>query len=470
MDIKLMPVQEPTKLVAKHIAQTTYSDLPENAVAAAKRTLFDTLAVAIAGRNEAGVVQALDLMRVQGGVGESRIWGTSIRLPAMSTAFVNGIAAAALDFDSLHEGGTVHSDIVVAPAVLALAESRGATGADVLTALVLGNDIACRLGMSTREHRGWFYTSLHGVFAAAAASAKLLGLDAEGVQSALGIALSRTGGTQQPARERVLTKRMQSAFVARDGVLAALLAERGVTGPTAALEGQFGLYAMYEHGDPDVLAADLGSRFENVNLSFKAFPSCACNHAVIAATLDILKAHDISASDIDAIEATITPYMDRLVGAPFSAGSNPQIAAQFSAQYSIAAVLLHGGLGLDEIHQETVTDPQVAELVGRISLVVDHTQTGEFGPASVSILCKDGQRLEAKVDSIPGRPENPLSDAELIRKANACLPLENGEELFAALANLDRTESVDGLLDELEIVSDGDALPRIRPQNTGGGV
>ena len=192
-----------TTKIAEHFQAVNYEAVPPQAIRATKHLLFDTLVVAIAGRDEAAVVEGRDVILANGGTEESRLWGSQVRVPAMSAAFVNGVAAAALDFDSVHEAGTVHSDIVVAPAVLALAEARGSSGKEVLTALALGDDLASRLGMSTREHSGWFYTSLHGGFAAAAASAKLIGLNAEGIRNAIGIMLSRTGGSQRGRRPRL---------------------------------------------------------------------------------------------------------------------------------------------------------------------------------------------------------------------------------------------------------------------------
>ncbi|WP_340151209.1 MmgE/PrpD family protein [uncultured Sneathiella sp.] len=440
-----------TTKIAEHFQAVNYEAVPPQAIRATKHLLFDTLVVAIAGRDEAAVVEGRDVILANGGTEESRLWGSQVRVPAMSAAFVNGVAAAALDFDSVHEAGTVHSDIVVAPAVLALAEARGSSGKEVLTALALGDDLASRLGMSTREHSGWFYTSLHGGFAAAAASAKLIGLNAEGIRNAIGIMLSRTGGTQQPAREKAQTKRLQSAFAAQDGVFAALLAEKGVAAPSAPLEGEFGLYSMYEAGDPDVVLNQLGQRFENIETTFKAYPSCACNHAVICAMLEIVKDQDLKAEDVASIELVVTPYINRLVGAPFSPGSNPQVAAQFNMRYSVAAVLLNGQFGINEIKPGVVLDPRAAELANHMSVVVDENRTGEFGPVKITITCQDSHKITVNANTIPGRPDKPLTEAELITKGNMCLPGKNGAALFAAISEMEMHQSIEMLLDKIQL-------------------
>ena len=443
-----------TRAVADHVAGLRSEDLPADAVAAAKRLMLDTLGVARAGSDAAGVAESRALMLAQGGAGESLVWTHGDRLPAMAAAFVNGVAAAALDYDSLHEAGVVHADIVVLPAALALAEREHATGRELLAALVVGNDLACRLGMSMRENRGWFLSSLHGVFGAAAAAARILHLDAAATCNALGIALSRTGGTQQPAMERSLTKRMQTAFAAREGLFAALLAEQGITGPQEAFEGRCGLYGLYEEGDQTVVLAELGRRFENVNTSIKKYPSCACNYAAIVATLDLVTRHDIVPSDVAETVVVISPYMDRLVGRPFDPGITPQIAGQFSVQYSIASILLRRRLGVPEIRDDAVCDPAVAALIPHIKVVVDEANSGTFAPVRLAIRMKDGRQFQRQVDEIPGTPENPMTEAELLEKFHACTALgvapmteAASVELARRIAALEESDDVSTLFD-----------------------
>jgi len=214
--------------LADFIVATSYDTIPEDVVACAKRLLVDTLAVAWAGTTSDGVADVAAMVGEEGGRPEATLWGFGRSATAVQAAFVNGVASAALDYDSLHLAAMSHASIVTLPAAFALAERRPTSGRDFLAAFILGNEVHCRLGLATQAHSGWFYTSMHGVFGAAAAGAKVLQLDRTGVCNALGAALSHVGGTQQAIIERSLTKRMQSAFAARNGVFSALLAERGV--------------------------------------------------------------------------------------------------------------------------------------------------------------------------------------------------------------------------------------------------
>ncbi len=190
--------------------------------------MLDTLAVAWAGSTAPGIEQMRRGLLPAEGARESLLWANLEPVSMLDAAFLNGAAAAALDYDGLHLEAVVHTDIVCLPAVLATAERVHASGRDFLAALILANEVVCRLGLATRLHSGWFYTSIHGVFGAAAGCAKLLGLDGEGVRDALGIALSQVGGTQQSMLEKALTKRIQSALASR---------ARRVFGPVGASRG-----------------------------------------------------------------------------------------------------------------------------------------------------------------------------------------------------------------------------------------
>ena len=161
--------------IAEFFVANSYDTLPADVIVASKRMVADTLACAWAGTGAPGIDKLTRYFMDEGGRTDATVWGFGGRLPGAPTAFLNGVSAAALDYDSLHLGGLAHSPIVILPAVLAVAERRHASGKEVLAALALGVELHCRLGMATKDHSGWFFTSMHGVFAAAAASAKFSG-------------------------------------------------------------------------------------------------------------------------------------------------------------------------------------------------------------------------------------------------------------------------------------------------------
>lgn len=402
--------------IAQHVATTRYEDLPADALQSARLSVLDTLGVAWAGLTASGVPAVRAAAIEQSGRPDSLLWGSTHRLPASEAAFVNGVAAAALDFDALHAAGTVHADIVALPALLAIAERQHTSGREFLAAYVLAQDLIARLGSAAPGHSGWFYTSIHGVFGAAAGAARLLVLPQAGIRDAIGLALPQVGGTQQPMVEKSQAKRLQSAFAARAAVHAATLASRGLQGPREAFEGRFGAFAMYEAADPQQVVQDLGERWDNTGIGFKKYPNCGCAHAPLEAALDLVRTHRLTADDVEGIRVVLTPYAHRLVGAPYAPAEQPEVSAQFSVQYAVAVALLRGRFDLDDITPARALDPRALALAGRVQVDIDASQTGRMGPASVEISAQ-GRVLRATVQLLPGGPERPLGLDEVVAKA-----------------------------------------------------
>ncbi|SLN72674.1 MmgE/PrpD family protein [Oceanibacterium hippocampi] len=417
---RLEPTETYAHLLAEHMASTTLSDIPPNAVAAAKRIALDSIGVAWAATDSPGSAELRDFAVREGGAADATLFAFGDRVPAAMAALVNGTLAGALDYDCLHEPSVMHCDIAILPAVLAVAERQKSSGKAFLEALVLGNDLACRMGLTTSENGGWFYSSLYGCLAAAAASAKLLGLDAPGIRNAMGIALGSAGGSRQSNIERSYTKRMQTAFAAQTGVQAALLAATGIIGPAAILEGNAGIWELYEAGDPTPMLDGLGSRYLNPEISLKKFPSCACNHAAAEAALRIVHGEGLGAGDIARARVTITPYMQQITGGPFRPGDTPQVNAQFNIFYSVASVLLRGHLGVEDIMPPAMFDPAIGPMIERIEVVVDERLSTLLAPATVEIETVDGRHFSEQVTGMPGTPEAPLSDSEIDAKFRSC--------------------------------------------------
>ncbi len=406
--------------IADHIASARLERIPETAIQAAKRLMLDTLGVAWAGATAPGIPNTRDLVVGEGGKAESTVWAYGDRVPATAAAFLNSCLAAALDYDSVHQAGQVHADIIALPAALAVAQCERCSGSEFITAFILGADLICRLGKSVHKNSGWFFTSIHGVMGATAAAAHLLKLTPEQTAHALGISLSHVGGTQQALVEKTLTKRLQAGFAARGGVLSALLASRDITGPQEALEGKFGYYAMYEDGNPDRLLEGLGRDYEVVNTTTKKYPSCTCNHTLIDGVVRIVTERQLAKDDIDSVEVFISPFMNQLIGAPFDPTGNPQVTAQFSAQYSVASAILRRRLGLAEIEDAAVLDPEIGQLARRVKVTVDPANTEKFAPTEILVRTKGHGEIRRRMTQVPGTPENPMSDAEHQAKFLEC--------------------------------------------------
>ncbi|MGZ5092548.1 MAG: MmgE/PrpD family protein [Burkholderiales bacterium] len=435
--------------LAAHAITRRWEDLPPEAIDASKRLALDTLAVAWAGSSAPGIPAVREMLIEEGGKAQSTIWSTAVRIPARSAAFLNSAAAAALDYDGMRatERGSVHTDSVVLPAAFAVAEREGSNGKDLLTALVLGNDIVTRLGAaSSLPHKGWYHTSIYGIFGATAAAARLLGLDEQTTAHAFGLAVNQASATQLPNIERSLAKRYSSSLAAQAGVFAAMLAARGITAAREAFEGRFGFYDLYQNGEPDLLFAGLGRDFPHVTTGIKRYPSCACNHTAIEAALRLTRETRTDAAEITSVEVTISPYVDRLVGAPFDPGSDPQVAAQFSVQYSVAAAILRGRFGLSDIEPDAVLDPKTVQLARAVKVHVDESWGNRRGATVMLHTIQHGRR-ECHVEHIPGSAASPLREGDLREKVFDCLrsgvqPLsrERAEHLANTVMHLEMVE------------------------------
>lgn len=443
-----------SETLAAHVAATEPERIPVEVAEATRRFVLDTVAVAWAGADAPGGENIYALMAADGGNAEAAIWMRGGKLPACAAAFVNGVSAAALDYDSVYEAGSVHADVVVVPAAWAMAERTGASGAEFLTAVALGTDIACRLGKASRRNSGWFYTSLAGVYGAAAACAKLLKLDPGGISNALGFALSHSGGTQQALLEKTDAKRMQSAFAARAGVFCAQLAAAGASAPREALEGTYGYFAKYEDCDPATILDALGQRYENTRSAIKKYPSCTANHAPVEAAIALAHELDVHAGEVREVEVTLSPFSQRLVGGPFEPAANPQVAAQFSIQYSLACALARRRLGVADIRREAVLDPEIAVLAGKVRSAADASNQGKFAPARIAVTTARHGRVERDAPFVPGAPEHPLSAEEHRAKVLDCLavgprPLEGDTAalLIDRIGNIERIADMRRLFD-----------------------
>jgi 2-methylcitrate dehydratase PrpD len=441
------------RILAQHVAEVTFEALPPESVAAAKRSLVDTIAVAWGAARTPGMKEVERAALGDTGGGPSTVWHTRTRTSVRSAVFVNSVAAAALDYDGIYPAAAIHADIVAVPVALALGESLSASGRDVLCAIAVGGDLMCRLARATRANSGWFYTSIYGAIASAAMTARLLKPRPEVVAHAMGLGYMNSSGTYQPVAERSLSKRALAAFAAESGVLCGQLAAEGYFGPLEWLSGRYGLHALYEAGDTAAITEDLGKVYENAQISVKPYPSCQCNHAAIDALLALRAEHGLHAGNVAGIEAVISPYMSRLVGAPYAPGATPQVAAQFSIQYSLARALLDGGLCIAGIGEAAACDPKAAELASRVRVTVDPENQANYCPATVRVTLQDGTVLAREAKALRGSVDAPLTNDELVAKVSDCLTAggysgadANVERIVEALTNVDNEPTLAGFM------------------------
>ncbi len=446
-----------THRLARHAIDTAFEAIPQTNFDMARLLMLDTLAVAWAGADAPGCSETHALLAEDGGRNDATVWAYGGKLPAASAAFINSMTAAAIEYDSIGLGVAVHTYVAVLPAALAIAERQHASGRDFLAALVLGCDITHRFAASAAyPNRGFHYTAAMGGFGAAAACARLLGLNVDQTQHALGLAFLQASGTQQANIQPSLSKRMLAAFAARAGVQSALLAQRGITAPPDVIEGKFGFYALYQPGDAEALMHELGKRFDNDQASIKLYPSCGCNHTAIDATLQLLRQYNLKPDDVLSIEATITPYMERIVGGDYDPSGDAQVAAQFNLRYSIACALVRRKLGLAEIQPDAARDPLIAAHMGKITLRVDQTQSGTRGPVALRLRTHTHGELLCRVEDVAGSEGRPIASEAAEEKFRECFavsryPLSDAQyaQLKARVQGLQQAADMSRFLNEI---------------------
>jgi 2-methylcitrate dehydratase PrpD len=403
-----------------------YEDLPPPVITTVKRLILDTLGV-IGGAARAPGIPELNarLARWEHSGSATGLLGAR-RLSPPTAALANGAAAHALDFDDLHDLARVHTSCVVLPTVLATAEDLGSvSGKQFILAMAIGAEVHARLGLACNSSlsHGWHPTMVLGTLAASLAAGKLLALDAEGLGNALGLAFHQASGSAQSMHDGVLAKRLGAGFAARAAVLASFLARDGLTGIRRTLEGDAGLFALYERGEvaPAFLLEGWRTSWRIPEYSFKPYPGCRCNHTAIGLGIRLHR-EGVRAAEVAGIEIGLGNVNWRTVGQPYDASLKSVVHAQFNVAYSFARALLDGKVDLATYDASAIVDPGPVALAAATRVLDDPgIDPGAIAPARVALRLKDGRTIEASSTTIRGSPEEPIGDAELEEKLMGCL-------------------------------------------------
>ena len=418
----------PTVILTEFASDIDYFSLPEKVVALAKSVLLDTIGVMMAATTlEKGVLPIINLVKASGGKEESSIIGFGQKVPAMMAAFANGALSHALDYSSSDNRGVAPGGVTI-PAALAMAEKiPGADGKQVITAIAVGNEVLMRIGSAITDnpmHYGWVSPMLLGGFGAAVTAAKLAGLGARQIMDAIGIALHQAGGTWEMAESHESSFRaIRNSFVNKTGILAAQLAQEGISAAKDPLCGKHGLYHQYYRGEfnASALIEGLGKEYRFENVSFKPYPSCRDSHTSIDAALRLSIAHDIKPEQVDTILLTVGPMGEKLCF-PAENKSQPRnsIEAKFSLPFTVATAIVHRRVALIDFTDSGINDPAILDLARRVNYQRKPGSTG-LDPGIVDIRLKNGEILHSEVNTPPGSPQSPMSKSELIDKFKDCM-------------------------------------------------
>jgi 2-methylcitrate dehydratase PrpD len=409
------------------VSAVTFDDLPADVVEATKRRLLDVMGLVLAGSGTPFGQSTRAAALALSPKGPCRVYGTGEQLGLGTAAFTNAALAQALEFDDTHIESIVHMSSPSVASALALSETRPISGRELILAIALSNEIACRVGCVAPgqfHKRGLHPTALFSPFGVAYAIGKMLGLDAAALASAAGIAGSSAAGLLERWVDGTQTKFLHSGAAAQNGIAAALLAANGSTGPAAVFEGRFGLFASHLQDervktDYDRLVGDLGTRWESRHSSFKPYPAAHVLHPYLDALFKARHDYRFEAADVVNIECPVAAFIVPIVCEPVAEKIAPASDAhcRVSLQHTIAEALVFKDLGRHAYADARRTDPAVRALAPRIGHYVD---PGFPGPGrfkgAIHVNLRDGRQLTVTQEYNLGSPENPMSDAELLAK------------------------------------------------------
>jgi 2-methylcitrate dehydratase PrpD len=421
-----------TEKIARFIVETGYEDIPRDAVEKAKRTTLDCMGAALAGVAEPVSQTITGYVTKFGGPSQASLFGAGLKVSVQDAALANGVIAHALDYDDC--GVKIgHPSVLVLPAVLSLGEHLGASGRDILTAYILGLEIEGKMALhadfklmqARLNHQTWY-----GSIGAAAACAKLLRLEVPKTRMALGIGANFACGLS--ANHGSMAGAMAAGNACRNGVIAALMAQEGVTANPDIIEAKNGFYDTLvgrDHYDAERMADGLGNPFyiESPGIGLKKYPSCYHTHRALDGVFQLLGEHRLSDKDIAEVDVGTSERAMRVLA--FSEPATPY-QAKFSMPYCIAAAVVDHQVTLDTFTAHKMEDRGIVEARKKVHLsfpdvpiwpgLADVGPDTEFVGNPVTIRTRDGRSYSARVDIPRGDPALPLTDNELLAKYRDC--------------------------------------------------
>jgi len=404
-----------SRALARFAVRSRWEELPEPVRHEATRALVNWIGLPIWGTRDVAVERTLAAVDPFSGPREAALLGRSRRLDPLKAALVNGVAGSICDYDDTHLETVIHPTGPAVCALLALVERQRIGGADFLHALALGIETQCRVAKAlaappARISGAWYLTGVTGGIGAAIAAGRVLGLDEDRMLWAIGIAAARAAGARETHGS--MAKSLVSAFAGEEGLEAALLAQQGMEGPEAPIEGRRGLAALVAEGaDCSAIAAGLGQSFEMLRNTYKPFPCGIVIHAALTGALELAREHRPDPAAIERVRLAVHPLCLEMCGrrAPRSA-----LEGTFSVYHWVAVAITARAIGIRHYSDAVVNDPAIVALRDRVEARADPGLRRD--EATVEIVLRDGTTLARHIAHALGSIERPPSDAELTAK------------------------------------------------------
>ena len=437
---------------------TTYpaDAIPPEACAVCQTFLLDSLGVAVAG-SAAPWADELVAMQAHWGTGsDATNWVFGGRMPAPAAAFTNAYQLHNSEFDCVHEAAVVHPMAVALPALMAVAEREGSvSGSEFLSALTIGVEIACTIGVAATGGMRFFRPATAGALGAVVAIGRIRNFDAETMRNAMSVVYGQMSGNMQAHTEGSVLLAMQIGFNARNAVVACDIAAEGIDAPQEFLEGEFGYFALIEEShDLAAAVAELGNPWCITEVAHKPFPSGRATHGVLDALLELQRVAGFTASEVAKVDAAIPSLTYQLVARTPEAGMTPN-QARLCIGYVAARALQNGQLGVEDFTPDARSDPDTIALARKVTIAKDdNPDPNALAPVAVTVRLTDGRVFERTQTLIYGNPAKPMTrEAHLSKfRANwtsgaAALPVENAETL------IEMVDDIDDVADIREIVA-----------------
>jgi 2-methylcitrate dehydratase PrpD len=456
------PVPPLTRKLAAFAATLSYNDIPEEVIIKTDTCVIDALGCMLFGSTLPWTRIVVDVAREEGGEAQASVIGTGLRMSVPQAVLVNSTAGHGFELDDAHTRGSMHAGSIAIATALALAEWRTeTTGRDLVTAIVAGYETGLRVGIGGAGgifRRGFHSAAVCGVFVAAATAGRLLGLDAERMQHAFGIAGSLGAGLAS-AQEGAMVKRLHAGHAAKTGVTAALLARRGFTGIMNVVEAPFGgfLGSHSDHGDVAAVMEGLGESWETMAIGFKPYATAGSIHPALSLLQSIMRDDAITADEIEVIEVECTTHCRDHVAWPYV----PQgvASAQMNMYYALSVMAIDGAAMVDQFGEQRLAAPRILDYMRHIRVAADagfDAMGTAFRYATrLTVVTKDGVRRTMETLYRPGSPESPLSDEQVIDKferlAAHVVGPEVRKKIRETVARMETLESVEPLVALLRV-------------------
>jgi len=444
-----------TEAIAQFVARTSFEDLPPAVVSQSKKCLMDFIGLSLAGSREKDIRILAEVVRTLGGREQATVIGFPFKTSAPNAAFVNAAMGHALQLDDGDRLTEAHLGIEIIPSALSVGEIQQCDGKDLLKSIVLGYEVAMRVGYAVSPHhrkRGFSPNGTLGVFGAAAAASSILRLDVDKVQDALGSAGTQAAGLEQFCIDGSASQFLNPSHAAQCGVTSALLAREGFSGSRQILEGACGFCkAFADQYDLDEITSDLGEEFQITKAYFKPYPTCRIFHPQIDALLHITKGNSIRPEEVkEVVVKAHAKDIEMMCNPP----PETVAAARLNMPYCLACALVDGEVALDQFTEERIGNRVIIEMMSRISFVPADQELDSFAPplcgAIVTVTTHSGKTFEHAVSHPLGEPENPLGDKELAQRFRSLALSNIGDEkkvsnILDTILRLDQLDKVSDL-------------------------